>query len=98
VHDSLIEGGSQATLVALSEVLIRGSHLLNSGVAPTVLGFGGASKIVDIRHNWWGTTDTTQIENWIIDEQETVLWNPIADMPLPNEEQSMGEFKGQYRN
>jgi len=95
VYDTVVEGCTQGTLIAWSDVLIRNSHLLH-GSAPTVLGWASVGETIDLRYNWWGTTDTTQIQSWIDDREGTVLWSPIADAPLPSEEESMSEIKAKY--
>jgi hypothetical protein len=45
---------------------------------------------------WWGTSDPTQIEAWIEDEEGTVLWDPFNDMPISAESESMSGLKGKF--
>lgn len=95
VYDSLIEGGSQSTLSFWCDVLIRGSHILNAG-GLSVRNRATVGELVDLRHNWWGTADTTLIEGWIDDPEGTVLWSPIADTPIPAEPESITGLKDKF--
>ncbi|RKZ09305.1 hypothetical protein DRQ53_10905 [bacterium] len=98
VSDCVLEGGTQATIATWGTLVVRTSHILNSGVAPTVLGWTSApGNTVDLRHNWWGTADVEQIEAWIDNRYGTVLWQPIADAVVPTESSSMSALKGNFK-
>ena len=98
VYDSVVEGGTSATITAWGQVLVRNSHLLNAGGLTVIVPAGPAGQVIDLRHNWWGTTDTAQIDAWISDPSGAVLWQPIADLPIPTESSSMSSLKGQFLN
>ena len=97
VYDTLLEGGTQYTIASTADTYIRGSHILNVG-APSVLGSVSVEGwMLDVRENWWGTSDPAIVESWIIDEDGTVLWEPILTEPVPTKSQSVGGLKGRYR-
>ncbi|RKZ06485.1 hypothetical protein DRQ32_11080 [bacterium] len=94
--DSVVEGGTLATIISSADVYIRGSHILNAG-ALTVLGVTDTPGMaIDLRNNWWGTSDPAQIEAWIDDEFGTVLWDPFNGMAIPTQSNSIGKLKGNF--
>ena len=59
----------------------------------------------DLTNNYWGTTDSAQIQQWIFDinddpsVQATVLYDPSASDALPVEDgkKSLGGLKAMFR-
>ena len=55
---------------------------------------------VDLRNNYWGTTDPEEISRWIYDGYDNpnvwiyVLFEPMADSPVRTEARSWSEVKG----
>ena len=102
VYDSVMMGGVPAgtgngfTILASGQVLVRRSHLLNGG-GLTVESGSLASEIVDVRENWWGTTDLSQINEWINNQADNVLIEPILEEPVSAKEESVGGFKARFR-
>ncbi len=95
VYDTILEGGTQYTILTTGEVYIRNSHILNAAEF-TVLASAPNPDVVDLRYNWWGTADPSQVEAWIFHEKGTVLWQPIADAPIPTEASSVSLFKSMF--
>jgi hypothetical protein len=96
VYDTIIGGGTQYTIASTGDVYVRNSHILNEG-AQTVLGSSSdPGEYNDLRENWWGTADEAQIEAWITDEDGTVLWRPILEVPVTASETSVGQIKTRY--
>jgi hypothetical protein len=96
LYDSVLEGGTRETILSTAEIYVRNSHILNVG-GNSVLGRTQvAGEYIDVRHNWWGTHDPAQVEAWIDDKYGTVLWDPINDMPIPTESESMSGLKGKF--
>ncbi|MDD5718184.1 MAG: right-handed parallel beta-helix repeat-containing protein [Candidatus Krumholzibacteria bacterium] len=58
---------------------------------------------VDLRNNYWGTTDPEEISRWIYDGYDNpnvwiyVLFEPMADSPVRTEARSWSEVKGLFR-
>ena len=102
VYDSVMMGGVPAgtgpglTINTSGQVLVRRSHLLNGG-GLTVESGSLASEIVDVRENWWGTTDINQIYEWVDDRGNNVLIEPILLEPVSAKEESVGGFKARFR-
>ncbi|RKZ12521.1 hypothetical protein DRQ32_03570 [bacterium] len=95
--DSVIEGGTLATIASSADVYVRGSHILNAG-GLTVRGTTNTPGMaIDVRDNWWGTSDPAQIEAWIYDPYGTVLWDPFNGMAIPTQSNSIGKLKGNFR-
>ena len=59
---------------------------------------------LDMRYNYWGTTDLDEIAEWIYDgyDQEDVNiyidYEPVADGPVPTEERSWSGVKALFRD
>ncbi|RKZ12558.1 hypothetical protein DRQ32_03415, partial [bacterium] len=97
LYDSVLEGGTRETIYSTGDVYVRNSHILNAG-GLSVLGRTHTHiGIIDLRNNWWGTSDPAQVLAWIDDKYGTVLWEPFNDMPIPTESTSMSELKSQFR-
>jgi len=108
IFDSFFYGGTWSSLYLLSEASVRGegNHFLNRGGHSVRLKYYGQydnNAVVDLRNNYWGTADSTQIADWIYDSNDTstiyteVQFNPFSDVPLPAEKKSLGSFKSLYR-
>jgi hypothetical protein len=100
-------GGSYATiLMDRSSIDLHGSHILNGNGRCILLrwGFGTLpDQYLDLRDNFWGTTDASQIADWIWDGNDDpdihgfVLYEPFADGPVGTEPATMGRVKAMYR-
>jgi len=53
---------------------------------------------VDLRYNYWGTTDAEQVRSWIEDPSGTVRFEPILQGPVSAAPQSFGGLKNRFRN
>jgi hypothetical protein len=95
IYDTFIGGGTNATLLTAGEVLMRNCHLLNGG-ALTVQSIALPSEILDLRSNWWGTTDLDQIRTWIDELNPTTLYEPILQSPVAAQSDSFGGFKALF--
>lgn len=106
VYDSIIAGGEDFegpgyTIVAGSDVLVLNSHL-GKGETGTVFAVLQPGEIVDVRENWWFTTDAAEIEA-AFDRSEccpdgVILFEPFALEPVSAEAESIGSFKSRFRN
>ena len=106
--ENVLESGTDATIgCAGSHIDFHDNHILNAGGYSVKVDYFGASKqdtlLLDLRNNYWGTTDRDQIADWILDGHDIegletyVLFEPYLDQPTPNEELSWGELKELYR-
>jgi len=105
IMDNVLHNGADGTVVLFgsSDTVARNNHIL-SGSGPSVhLQFYGATGYtVDFRNNWWGTTDSTQIAEWILDANdepgrgEVVDFWPVLDAPVPVEPVSIGSLKSKF--
>jgi hypothetical protein len=97
-HDSLL------TLASPTAVQFRQNHFLNAGgLSVEAGGRPYEPEVVSLAENWWGTTDLTQIEDWILhrpDEPEnrgiTIEYQPIAGEPIPASGKSIGNLKSRF--
>jgi hypothetical protein len=94
-YDSVIGGGTLTTIATAGEMYMRNCHLLNGG-ALTVDSIALAHETVDLRYNWWGTTDLNTIASWIDDPNGAVLYEPILDKPVATTSESMSSFKARF--
>ena len=102
---NVLHGSDQATIfIALAgSVHFEQNHILH-GNGPTldVRYYGYSGYDLDFRNNWWGTTDSTQIAEWIVDATddpfrgETVEWWPILSHPVSAEKTSLGALKRRF--
>jgi hypothetical protein len=105
IRDNVLHNGADGTVVLFgsSDTVARNNHIL-PGAGPSVhLQFYGANGYtVDFRNNWWGTTDSTQVAEWILDANdepergEVVDFWPILDAPVPVEPVSIGSLKSKF--
>jgi len=96
IYDSVLVGGTRETIASTAEIFARNCHILNGGAWTVVGGTQVGDERIDLRHNWWGTSDPAQIEAWINDSYGTVLWDPFNDMPVPAQGSSVGQLKGRF--
>jgi hypothetical protein len=100
-----LAGGTWATLEfnKLSTINFHGNHILNAG-GWSVRAFSGPEPIkhFDLSGNYWGTTDTAQMDEWIYDRNDRdtywaiVDYLPMADQPIPTEASSVGRLKASF--
>lgn len=94
----------------LSDCTITNSNLSRGirYVSTTPYGLPPREKLtiesrVDIRNNWWGTSDPDTIQAWIFDAADdttqTVIfdWYPYLDAPVANEEITPSSLKRMFR-
>jgi Right handed beta helix region len=100
-------GGTFATVLTTynSVVEFNNNHILNFGGHSVEASNGGSPPIrtQDFTNNYWGTTDTAQIDAWIHDLNDQPIGNyilvdytPLAEQPIPVESTSFGELKARY--
>ncbi|RKZ12971.1 hypothetical protein DRQ53_14010 [bacterium] len=100
-----LAGGTWATLEfnRLSTIKFHGNHILNAG-GWSVRAYSGPEPIkhFDLSGNYWGTTTTAQLDDWIYDHNDResywsiVDYLPLEGMPIPTEESSMGRLKARF--
>ena len=76
----------------------------NSGLAVRLDGYSGLHETtVDLRDNYWGTSDPDSIAAVIWDGNDdqsilqTVQFEPFSAVPLDTEQGSLGGFKSMFR-
>ena len=99
-------GTNDATIdiYSTSQVNLHGCDILNGGnYSVKVEYFFNQFIEQDMAGNYWGTTDTAQIDAWIWDGHDdaaihsVVNYLPIADGPVPVESHTWTEVKGMFR-
>jgi hypothetical protein len=100
-------GGTYATIVNDGRMLeMHGNHILNAGGRSVLLRYGFSNlpdQYLDLRNNFWGTTDGDQIAEWIWDGNDDpsihgfVLYEPFATSQIGTEQQSWGRVKELYK-
>lgn len=102
----VVDSTNVASLYASSEATasISASHLLaGDGRAVQCNAYANAPVVLDLRHNYWGATDSAEIDGLIFDGNDdaaihcTVEYLPIANEPLPTEATSWGDLKALWR-
>lgn len=102
-----LNGGTTATVRTTyrSAVTFNNNHILNGGALSIWARNGGSPpvKTQDFTGNFWGTTDTTQIDEWIYDVNDDPVVNyilvdytPLAEQPISVEQSSFGRLKARY--
>lgn len=109
VSESVLAGGELYVVrtLSFSGVRIRDSHLIAGGdVAVQVKSRAREGLAVDLRGNWWGTTDVASIDSWIVDalddtlavsELDTALYDPILQEPVSSAATTIGALKSRFR-
>jgi len=105
--DNLFEGGSFATIMiegSRVEYTGSGNHILRQPGAYAVGLWGSfSSTVVDLRGNYWGTSEPDSVAAWIRDmhddpsEQAEVLYLPIEPEPVAADKKSLGSLKSLFR-
>ena len=98
-----------ATIMTSSLVNLRlyNNHILHGTGWSVFVQSSLDSTSIDLRDNYWGTTDSTQIAEWISDGNDPCLdlqfcprplveFVPFSGQPLPARSSSVGELKGAY--
>ncbi len=102
---NILYGGTFATILIYgSNIGLNGSHILNNGGSSVFLNYFNPPDIhLDMIGNYWGTADSTQISEWIIDGYDDpsthafVDFAPFSGQPQPADRKSWGELKNLYR-
>ncbi len=112
ITDTIFESISEATLIfsGLSNCRITDCNLAKGTryVATTPQGLKlddppNVEAHVDMRNNWWGTSDPDSIQAWIHDaaddSTEVVVfdWFPYLDAPVADEKSTMSDLKHMFR-
>ena len=105
-----LQGGTVASLRinGLQSLLeFHENHILNGGGWSVQARFSAGPPLIihDLSGNYWGTTDTDQIDAWIEDRFDNPTVNyvvvdylPLAEGPISNEPSSFGSFKARFKN
>lgn len=96
-YDSHIGAGEFATIYTADEMLLRDCHIVH-GDAPSVHSFAQIDEIVDLRQNWWGTTEVDSVASWIEDQNGAVLFEPILTERVSTQQRSIGSVKSLFGN
>lgn len=112
--NNVFRGGSVQTIRLsgpMSTATITNSHIFRVDGSPVVVAEAYRSEPVqiDLRGNWWGTTNADSLRAWIIDgddlsnppffeELAEVLFEPFAPGPVSGNSESMGTFKARFRD
>ena len=102
----VLTGGTFYTVMVATgaSLTLRDCDILNGGGQGTVqsTNLTTTDGVVDLRECYWGTTDSTQIAQWIYDGNEDPLFTKVQYQPfrtssVPAEEKSVGGFKALFR-
>ena len=102
----VLTGGTFYTVLvaAGASLTLRDCDILNGGGQGTVqsTNLTTTDGVVDLRECYWGTTDSTQIAQWIYDGNEDPLFTKVEYLPfransVPTESKSVGGFKALFR-
>ncbi|RKZ13655.1 hypothetical protein DRQ53_12995 [bacterium] len=110
-----INGGSLGAITLLGgiDLVMRDCDIL-SDVGPHVYSEASSefSTQIDLRYNFWGSTDSAEIASWIDDgaddgpgdcelfsycPRDTVDFWPVLDRSVPVKPESLGGLKGRFR-
>ena len=97
IYDSELQGGSLWTIDVGGSIFARNCTILNRS-ALTVRGPGHTGVTVDLRENFWGTTDVEQVRAWIDNDLGVIQFEPILLGPVSAEPQSFGGLKSRFRS
>lgn len=95
IYDSELRGGTLWTIDVGGNMLARNCTIRNASDA-TVRGASNPSPVIDLRENYWGTTDVEQVRSWIIDPSGTVQFEPILLGPVSDDSRSMSSLKSRF--
>jgi hypothetical protein len=104
---NVFTGGDQLATIFIasqSQVTLNNNHIFKSGEFAAKIGqYFYEIQTNDLTNNYWGTTDTDQIAEWIWDYNDDpgtrayIEYLPIADGPVPTEPATLGGIKAMYR-
>ena len=99
------QGGQLATILVHgnSQAKLDSCTILNvAGPTVEVLSNAAPGMVVDLRNNWWGTTEIAQISAWIQDGSDDpdrgsqVLFEPILQQSVATPARSLSELKSLF--
>ncbi len=101
---SVFRGTGASVCFRQGEVFLRDCHILNDGGWSVELldDIRYTPGTYDLTGNWWGTTDSSQIDAWIYDANDepqvgaVVQYLPFLDGPVPTKAKSWGELKALF--
>jgi hypothetical protein len=106
-HGTDYPGGGYATIYgAMGVVDLHDNHIFMGDAHHVVrLDYYIQPELIelDLRNNWWGTTDADTLAAWCLDEHDDptlnvrTLYDPYHNGPVGNEDMSFGEVKAMYR-
>lgn len=103
---NIIQGGDFATIrLNRSGIILADSHVLRSSGRAVLCQYSipGEEWNVDLKNNWWGTSEADSIASMIWDSSDdsavhaTVQYVPFLDHPVGSEEKSVSDLKGMFR-
>lgn len=112
-RDNVLLGGSVTTIrfTGNSTSALTNSHIFRVDGSPAILAeaYRVGPVQIDLRGNWWGTTNADSLRAWIVDgedldnppfyeEMGEVLFEPFAPGPVSGKAESIGSFKARFRN
>jgi len=97
LYDCELRGGSLWTIATAGNVFARSCTILNASEF-TVFNPNSNPLTIDLRYNYWGTTDVEQVRAWIDDAGDSVVFEPILQGPVSAAPQSFGGLKNRFRN
>ncbi len=105
VDDCIVDGSYSAFyLRSDGQVSVDSCHINTTGLwFVYVDSYGGPPIDLDFTNNYWGTTDLELISSQIMDSNDddelsfTIIFEPIADGPLPTSKTSLDGLKALYR-
>jgi hypothetical protein len=105
-HGNIFLGGGYSTiLISGSDVGLHENHIMNGGAYSIKLSvfLNAPVRTIDMRDNYWGTSDGATISEWIWDYHDDpsiyalVDYEPFSSVPLGTEQKSWGGVKNLYR-
>lgn len=106
-HGADYPGGGFATIYGMmGDIDLHDNHIFKGNAHHVVkLEYYIQPELIelDLRNNWWGTTDADTLAAWCFDEHDDptlnirTLYDPYHNGPVGNEVMSFGEVKAMYR-
>ena len=107
LYDNIFVGGEYygLSLSGSASVIAEGNHFLLGESIYFVMTeyYPSYPYNIDLRNNYWGTSDAVEIEAMIFDSNDSttelavVQYFPFSGVPLPSEPTSWGDLKAMYR-
>ncbi len=99
-----VGAGSGATIFIQGTSQLTFNHgFIEPGPDPSVIVRTAVTAVPthDLRNNYWGTVDPTQIEEWITDGNDNpfhsvVEFEPILTSPVPTQRESMSALRARF--